>query len=766
MKINIYLLGSVLLASVVTLFPCRATYGRERSLVELANPLQGTDSSFDFSYGNTYPAIALPFPMNLWTAYTQSDSFFYAYSAQHIRGFRQTHQPSPHMGDYGAFAFMPVSGKLVVRENDRLSRFRHETEFARPSYYRVNLDTAKALTEISPTERGASFRVTFSGDSPRHIVFDGFKGEASFEILPEQNKIVGRVSNNGGGVPLNFSNHFVVVFDRPFFSHGTWMQDTIKEHATTVSGKQVGVFVSFDSNDPRPVTFRSASSFINLEQAERTLEREIGRADFDTIVARADKVWNETLGLIEIDGASDLQRRTFYSAFYRTLLFPNAFFEIDGNGQPHYYSPYDGKVHAGTMYTNSGLWDTFRAVHPFFNLMFPRQSGEILGSLVAAFEQSGYLPAWSSPGHRPIMLGNHAFSLLADGLVKGIGGFDLKQAVQAVIHDAHTEAPKTMRTVGRQGATSYDERGYVSHPEVGESVSKTLEYAYNDFCAAVLTRADGEQAATSRFQEASLNYRRLFDSQTGFMRARKQDGSWVEPFDPFDWGSPYTEGNAWHWLWSVFHDVDGLVKLLGGDEAFAAKLDQVFEMPPVVKVGAYKRLIHEMSEMISLNMGQYAHANQPMQHALYLYNYVGQPWKSQERVRQVLDRLYNPSPRGLCGDEDTGQTSVWYLWSALGFYPVTPGHPSYVIGAPLFKRASLKLPNGKTFVIEAPNNNPANLYIRSARLNGKKLDRTFLGHDEIMRGGAARFEMGAAPNKSWATKRESRPFSQSSSDSP
>lgn len=759
----------VLLAACLVVPPgvAAAAPPDQASNVHRANPLQGTDSSFDFSYGNTYPAIALPFPMNVWTPYTQpADSFFYQYASTVLRGFRQTHQPSPHMGDYGAFAFMPVSGKIVFNEQDRASQFRHETEIARPSYYRVQLDTWNAVTEMTPTERAASFRVTFNGTGPSHIVIDGFEGSGNIELFAKERKVIGRVTNNSGGTPLNFALHFVIVFDQPFSERRVWANDKLAATGDATAGRHVGAVLSFDTSSNRVVTFRSASSFIDRAQAELNLEREIGRASFDQVLERADRRWNEALGRVAIEGASEEQSRTFYSAMYRSVLFPQKLHEPDRNGRHRYFSPYDGKVHPGVMYTNSGFWDTFRAVHPLFNLLYPDVSADILRSLIAAYDQSGFLPSWSSPGHRPTMIGNHAFSLLADGLVKGIGGFDVKKALAAVVHDAHTEAPKAMRTVGRQGAAFYDTLGYVPTPDVGEAVSKTLEYAYDDFCAAQLARAAGDKPAEASFLASAANYRKVYDASAGFMRGRLKDGSWFEPFDPYDWGGRYTEGNAWHWNWSVFHDVQGLIDLMGGDDRFTSKLDQVFSLPPIVKVGAYKRLIHEMTEMISINMGQYAHANQPVQHAVYLYDYVGRPWKTQQRVREVMTKLYNSSPRGLCGDEDTGQTSAWYVFSALGFYPVTPGHPSYAMGSPLFRKATLQLANGRRFVINAPANSPEHVFIKAASLNGKPFNRAYLMHQEIIRGGQLDLDMSPVANESWAADRGARPFSQRAAVSP
>ena len=730
-------------------------------LVSLANPLQGTDSTGGFSHGNTYPSIAVPFPMNAWAPYTQParDSFYYQYRQNKIRGIRQTHQPSPWIGDYANFSLMPVSGKLAVTENDRASEFRHETEVARPSYYRVRMDTWKATAEVTPTERAASFRFTFEEGGDAYVVLDAFDNNSYVEILPEERKVIGICRNNRGGVPDNFSNFFVVEFDRPFDGYGTWTPERVREGAATASAEHVGAYLKFKVNPGQAVSCKAASSYISHEQAQRNLDREIGKADFDTVLKGADARWNETFDLIRVEGGTEEQQRTFYSALYRSVIFPHRFHELDADGKPVYFSPYDGKIHSGYLYTDTGFWDTFRASHPLYNLLFPEISGEIMQGLLAAYDQSGWLPSWSSPGHRGCMIGNHAFSLLADAWVKGITNFLAGKAVEAMVHDANTQGPDWCRSIGRDGAEFYKKIGYAPYPGVGEATAKTLEYAYDDFCAAVLARRIGRHAEADAFAKSAMNYTNVFDAKTGFVRGRKADGSWNEPFSPVEWGGPFTEGNSWHWTWSVFQDVPGLVRLMGGDEAFGRKLDAVFYTPPDVKVGTYGGMIHEMTEMVALNMGQYAHGNQPIQHMIYLYNCIGQPWKTQSRVRQVMGNLYQSTPDGMCGDEDTGQMSSWYVFSALGFYPMCPGTTEYLIGSPLFDRATMKLPNGKHFVVTAERNGPQRPYIRGAKLNGQSLNKTFLTHEQIATGGEAVFEMTSAPDHKWATAPESRPAS-------
>src|ERR1035437_351989 len=708
--------------------------------VTLVNPLQGTDSNGGYSHGNEYPAIALPFPMNTWAPYTKpaSDSFYYQYHDTKIRGIRQTHQPSPGIGDYAAFALMPVSGKLALNEDDRASAFRHEDETAQPSYYRVHLDTWKTVAEVTPTERCARFRFTFEQPGDSYVVLDAFPGGSSVEIIPAENKVIGISRFNHGGVPTNFANYFVIVFDRPFSAHGVLSSDFVQTNATKLDSKHAGAYFKFEAAPDGLVGCKVASSFISPEQALRNLQREVGDADFNALRLRAEQSWNQALGRIRIEGGLEHQQRTFYSALYRSIVYPHRFYEYNEANHPAYFSPYDGKVHEGVLYTDTGFWDTFRAAHPLYNLLSPEISAKILQGLLNAYDQSGWLPSWASPGHRDCMIGNHAFSLLADGWAKGGRSFDAQKAVTAMMHDANTQAPKYCGSIGRDGAEYYNKLGYVPYssvrgePSFGEATAKTLEYAYDDFCAAQLARAIGRNAEAEQFTRKAMNYTNLFDAKTGFMRGRKADGSWCEPFDPTEWGGPFTEGCSWHWTWSVMQDVPGLIKLLGGDKPFAAKLDAVFTSPNTFKPGTYGRPIHEMTEMAALDMGQYAHGTEPIHPMLYLYDYVGQPWKAQSRARLIMNQLYQATPDGLCGDEDTGQTSAWYVFSALGFYPVCPGTTAYAIGSPLFDRATLTLPEGKTFTIAAEHNGPQHPYIHSAKLNGQPFDKVFLTHEQLV----------------------------------
>jgi predicted alpha-1,2-mannosidase len=754
------------------LFGLLGASGSEAPLVSMVNPLMGTDNPGGLSHGNTIPEVALPFPMNAWAPYTQPqrDTFYYNYRQIKLRGIRQTHQPSPWMGDYATFALMPIAGKLVVTESERASDFQHEKELSQPSYYRVYLDESHVTAEVTPTERAARFRFTYEQPGDAFVVLDVFAADrvCNVEIIPAENKIVGIARNNRGGVPENFGNYFVIIFDQPFAGYGTWESNSVSADAAKLDGKHVGAYAKFDVTKSKVVGCRVASSYISPEQALLNLQREIGSADFDTVRHRAEAVWDQALGCIRVEGGSAEQQRTFYSCLYRAQLFPERFHETNAENKIVHYSPYDGKVHDGVLYTDSGFWDTFRAAHPLYTLLFPEISGEITQSLLNAYDESGWLPEWPSPGHRGIMIGENSFSLFADAWVKGVRGFDAEKAVKAMVHDANNSHPQ-ISAVGRDGAKFYNELGYVPYdnkaPRRGannsfaEASAKTLEFAYDDFCAAQLAQAIGKKAEAEAFAKHAMNYTNLFDPNVGFIRERKADGTWDEPFYPEQWGGGFTEGCSWHWTWCVFQDVPGLIQLMGGDKAFVKKLDSVFTTENTVRPGTYGGMIHEMTEMVDGDMGQYAHGNEPIHHMIYLYNYAGAPWKAQSKLRQVMTLLYSPTPDGYCGDEDTGQMSAWYVFSALGFYPVCPGEASYVLGSPLFDRATMKLASGKTFTITAKNNGSQEYYIRSAMLNNDAYEKTFLRHQDIVNGGELVLQMASAPNYKWGVQPENRPVS-------
>lgn len=739
---------------------CSVSAFAQKELVNYVNTLQGTNSKHELTHGNTYPTLALPWGMNFWTAQTgvNRDGWIYQYEKDSIRGFRQTHQCSSWTRDYAAFSLMPVSGKLAVNQFNRAAKFSHEKEIAKPNYYKVTFEN-KITTEMSPTERGVYFRFSFPGGRDAFLVLDANSGGSMVKIDPEHRKIVGYCRNANRSVPKNFTNFFVVTFDKPFTQFGTWKNANgeTTPGSKAEEGEYAGAYVKF--NPGAKVEARVASSFISLEQAELNLQQEF--AGFKTLEdAKNDaaKAWNKQLGKVEVEGGTAEEKATFYSCFFRSMLFPRQFYEYDAARQPVYYSPYDGKTHQGYMFTDTGFWDTFRAQFPLNILLHPEMHGRYVKSLVDAYEQSDWLPSWAFPGHSDGMVGNHAASLLADAWVKGVRTFDPQKALEAMYHEATNKGPFGPSN-GRDGWKEYFTLGYVPYPEYREAVAKTLEFCYDDFCAMQVAHLTGSSFYEGVFGRQIFNYKNVYDPSTRFMRGRNAKGAWTPNFDPKEWGGPFTEGSAWHYHWSVFHDIQGLINLMGGDRNFVAKLDSVFSEPNTFKVGTYGRVIHEMSEMAMINMGQYAHGNQPIQHMIYLYDYAGQPWLTQKWVREAMSRLYNSTPNGYPGDEDQGQTSSWYVISAMGLYSVCPGTDQYVIGSPVFPKMTIHLENGKTLVIDAKNNTLDNRYIQSSALNGKPFTRTWLTYDELINGGTLQFQMGNQPAKNRGVLPEDRPFS-------
>ncbi|HCI56178.1 MAG TPA: alpha-mannosidase [Bacteroidales bacterium] len=762
-KVNLFLFSFAILLLTGGCSEIQTQTKSEFDPVELVSPLMGTDSEFRLSNGNTYPAIALPWGMNFWTPQTRQmgNGWCYTYDDIKIMGIKQTHQPSPWINDYAAFSLMPVTGNLRIKEDERASWFSHKAEMAKPYYYSVYLADHDVTAEVTPTERAAIFRFTFPKNDSSFILIDAFNMGSKVKIIPSERKVTGYCRNNHGGVPENFHNYFVAVFDKDFSSAYTWKDGKLNVRKLENEGEHTGAVLGFKTVEGEVINVKVASSFISPEQAELNLKREIGGKDFETVMNEGKEKWNRELKRIRIEGGTYDQQRTFYSCLYRMILFPRSFYEFDENNDIVHYSPYNGQVLSGYMFTDNGFWDTFRALFPFTTLMYPSLNSRIMEGLVNTYKESGWLPEWASPGHRDCMIGSNSASLIADSYLKGIRGYDINVLYEAIIKNTLGVGP--VSSVGRLGADYYNNLGYVPY-DVGirESAARTLEYAYADFCIWKLARElNRPQEEIDLFAKRAMNYKNVFDPERKLMRGRNLDGSFQTPFSPYKWGDAFTEGNSWHYTWSVFQDIAGLINLMGGREQFVAKLDSVFEVPPIFDYSYYGIVIHEIREMQIMNMGNYAHGNQPIQHMIYLYNYAGEPWKTQFHVRRVLDKLYNYTPDGYCGDEDNGQTSAWYVFSALGFYPVTPGTDQYVFGSPLFDRVTLTFEDGKKFVIDAQGNSRKNVYVESIKLNGRKLDRNFITHRELQRGGNLQFNMSQEPNYERGTKEDSFPYSMS-----
>jgi predicted alpha-1,2-mannosidase len=738
-----------------------SNFAQKEDLVKYVNPLIGTFSKHDLSNGNTYPAISTPWAMNMWTPQTakNGDGWQYSYTAEKIRGFKQTHQPSPWMNDYGVFSMMPVSGKMKFKENERESWFSHKAEIAQPDYYSVYLADYHVTTEITPTERAAIFKFTFGNKDSAFVVVDAFDRGSYVKIIPEENKIVGYTTRYRRGKLQNFANYFVITFNTPFAFKKVWQKDNLLDSLST-KGEHAGAVVGFNiTQNNQQVIAKTASSFISLEQAELNLKNEIGNKTFEEIRTNTHQLWNDVLGKALVEGGTDDQKKTFYSCLYRTALFPTKMYEKDATGKIMHYSPYNGKVLPGYMYGGTGFWDTFRALYPLLNLLYPDINSEMQQGLVNDYLEGGFLPEWSSPGYADIMIGNNSASVVADAFVKGVRGQDMTILLKALQNGAENEGP--MGAVGRLGVKYYNALGYVPYNVgIDENAARTLEYAYDDFAIYQFSKDLSISSDLKRkYAQRCLNYKNVFDKSSNLMRGKNFDGSFQSPFIPLKWGDAFTEGNSWHYTWSVFHDIDGLVNLMGGKKQFATMLDSVFLQPPTFDDTYYGGTIHEIREMQIANMGQYAHGNQPIQHMIYLYNYAGQSYKTQYWVRETMNKLYQPTPDGYCGDEDNGQTSAWYVFSALGFYPVCPATPEYVLGAPLFKKITLTLKDNKKFTINALNNNADNRYISTQKLNGKNYSKTYLQHFDMLKGGTLEFNMSAKPNEARVTANSDLPYS-------
>jgi len=747
---------------VLTFLPLitSAQVNKQTDLTDYVNPLMGTASKPIMSNGNTYPAVALPWGMNFWTPQTgkMGSGWQYTYDADKILGFKQTHQPSPWMNDYGMFSIFPETGKIKLDETERASWFSHKAETSKPYYYSVYLADYDVTTEITPTERAANFRFTFPKSDSSHILIDAFDKGSYVKIIPSEQKIVGYSTKNSGAVTENFKDYFVIYIDKPFKDASVWHDLKVDAGVLEYKGNHVGAVISFKTSKGEQVHLRVASSFISIEQAELNLKRELGNEKFDVTEQKAKAIWNKTLNHINVQGGTIDQTRTFYSCLYRMLFFPNKLYEIDAKGKLIHYSPYNGKVMPGYLFGGTGFWDTFRALYPFLNLVYPSIVKEMQEGLINDYKEGGWLPEWSSPGYADCMVGNNSASVVAEAYVKGLRGYDIETLYQALKHGANNTGPNA---TGRIGVDYYNKLGYVPYNVgINENAARTLEYAYDDFSIYSLGKALGKPASEiDIYKKRSMNYTNLFDPETGLMRGKNADGSFEKPFNPFKWGDAFTEGNSWHYTWGVFQDIQGLINLMGGKQKFVEKLDSVFTLPPVFDDSYYGTVIHEIREMQIADMGQYAHGNQPIQHMIYLYGYAGEPWKTQYWARETMNRMYKATPDGYCGDEDNGQTSAWYVFSAIGFYPVCPVSTQYVLGAPLFKKITVNLENGKQLIINAPQNSAENKYVNSMSYNGKLYDLNWVGHASLLQGAVINMDMTAKPNKQRGIKAADVPYS-------
>lgn len=733
-----------------------------RNVVDYANPLMGTDSKMSLSNGNTVPSVALPWGMNQWIPQTgaMGDGWSYTYNADKIRGFKQTHRPSPWINDFGQFSIMPMTRGLKVNEERRASWFSHKSEEARPYYYKVYLSEYDVTTEITPTDRCAYFSFTFPEADDSYVLIDGYDRGSWVKVIPEQRRVVGFSTRNSGGVTRNFRNYFIVEFDKDFDSDWIWEDGELQPNKDELKGNHVGAAIGFKTKRGEKVGAKVATSFISLEQAEQNL-KEIGNRTFEDVKSAAKARWNEVLGAIDVESSNVDDLRTFYSCLYRTVLFPHKMHEVTADGATVHYSPSTGNVEKGYLYTGTGFWDTFRALFPLVNLLYPDEATKIQAGWLNFYRESGFYPEWSSPGHRGCMVGNNSASVVADAILKGLSEKGTEESLyEGMLHGANNVHP-SVSSSGRLGYEYYNKLGYVPYNVgINENAARTLEYAYDDWCIYQVAKKLGRpQEEIDLYRSRSKNYANLFDSEYNLMRGKNEDGTFQSPFNPFKWGDAFTEGNSWHYTWSVFHDVQGLINLMGGNKNFVAQLDTVFALPPVFDDSYYGGVIHEIREMEIANMGNYAHGNQPIQHMIYLYSYAGEPWKAQYWARQTMNRMYKATPDGYCGDEDNGQTSAWYVFSALGFYPVCPASDQYVLGSPLFDKVTISLQNGKKVEIITTNNGKDNPYVKSMRVNGRNYTKNYLEYNTLLKGAKIGYVMDSKPNTSRGVNPSDAPYS-------
>jgi predicted alpha-1,2-mannosidase len=706
------------------------------SPADLVNLLQGTRSTPQFSTGNTLPIAALPFGMAHWTLQTQDGTpWFFQPEQRRIQGLRCTHQLSPWLGDYGQASFLPFRGNPRVEAADRASSYQVETARLRPYSLELFLLRYRTKVELVPTVRccvlTADFEsqpeVTSWAKEPRGLIVDIPQTASEVQRLPGQRRIRFTSTATSGGTPENFATYYVLEFSEPYATCDV-------EHAA----KHLVAVVGFKGIATMHV--KIATSFISFEQAELNLEREIGNRKFADLRESAKTEWNTHLRRVEIEGATAEQQKTFYSCLYRTLLFPRIWHEPAAGGGVHHFSAFNGKVEPGLMYADHGYWDVYRAWYPLMSILFPERLGEILQAWVNAYKEGGWLPQFPSPGYRACMTGSLIDAVFGDAAVKGIAGFDLATAYEGL--KKHATVPgNPSKGYGRVGVEQYLKLHYVPADLIEQSAAETVDAAFGDFCIAQVARVLGREDDARMFMTRSGNWRNIFDERVRFPRGKNADGSWLTPFDPFTWGSPYVEGSAWQHRWDAPQDIPGMIAAMGGPVASAAALEKMLTLAPLFNVGVYGEEIHEMSEMAAVAFGQYAQSNQPSHHLLYLFAHAGRADRTQFWVRRVMQELY--TSESFPGDEDTGSMAAWYVLSALGFYPACPGKAEYTLGSPLFSRSKVHLDNGKTLVVEAEGNGSAAVFVSNATLEGQAVEASTLKHEAVMRGGTLRFVMSA-----------------------
>ncbi|WP_238536488.1 GH92 family glycosyl hydrolase [Stigmatella aurantiaca] len=704
---------------------------------DYVNALRGSNSGGAYSRGNTFPAAAVPFGFNFWTPMTDanSKSWIYDYTRSAIQAFTISHMPSPWMSDRQTFQVMPQSGAVTVDRAARGAAFSHANETAKAHHYSVKFNSG-LQTEIAPTDHGASWQFTFPGTAS-YLLFDTADGIGGSISIDRTNGVVSGYTDHSTGWGPAPRMFFYAKFSK-----------AITDSLNVTGQRAVTSWIRFNTFAGEKVTMSIATSFISVAQAQSNLAQEIGTKSFDTVKQEAQSAWDSVLGKIEVEGATEDQKTILYSNLYRAFLYPNSAWENVG-GTPSYASPYASghPVKTGKVYVNNGFWDTYRTTWPLYTLLIPNKTGEMLDGFVNGYKDGGWVTRWSAPGYANIMVGTNSDVIFADAYLKGVRNFDVPAAYDSMLRNAATYSSDPAR--GRKGMNRSVFLGYTPQDVVGESTSWSLEGYLNDFGIAQLAQALGKTEDAQYYLNRSLNYVNLFSPSVGFFRGKNANGTWRTSDADFKanrWGCEYTEGNAWHYSVLAPQDGLGLANLYSGKSGLANKIDALFAAPRDYDVGCYGGVIHEMKEGYDVNMGQYAHSNQPVHHTLYMYSYAGTPWRIQERVRNILNTQYQSGlingGYGYLGDEDNGELSAWYLFSAMGFYPVSMGRPEYAIGAPFFTKMTVHLENGANLVINAPNVSDTNRYIQSVTLNGQPYTRNYLPHSALANGATLQFTMG------------------------
>lgn len=753
--------GYILLCLLILLFSCFQQNGKlvnQQDNTNYVNPFIGTGG-----HGHTFPGATVPYGMVQLSPDTRTFGWDacggYHYSDSSIIGFSHTHLSGTGISDLGDFLFMPFSGQAQLvpgtpekPDEGYRSRFRHESEKAEPGYYSVLLDDYNIQAELTATPRAGFHRYTFNQNDKKgiiidlsHTIYPDHKPSHEFQIISDT-EISGY--KGSGGWAKEQHTWFHAKFSKPFrvvfYDHGKVLTD-----AKLTKSKKLLAVLTFDTKNDKEVLAKVGISHVDYDGAKRNLEAEIKGWDFDATRGATKKLWEKELNQIQVKGGTEDDQTIFFTSLYHTAICPNTFSDVDGR-----YRGMDQKIHqtdGKTIYTVFSLWDTFRGSHPLKTILDPKRDNEFIETLLTKYDQGGMLPMWELVGnYTGCMIGYHSVPVIVDAYFKGIRNFDVKKAYKAMVETAAYDTTGILfpskdvkEKLVPKGKLYNETLGFIPCDLEIKSVSKALEYAYNDWCIAQMAKELGQTEDYARFMERSKRYVQYFDKQTGFMRGKNQDGKWREAFDPRNSqhkGADYTEGNAFQWSWFVPHDVKGLADLVGGKEKFTEKLDTLFSTSSDLTGD-------DISSDITGLIGQYAHGNEPSHHITHLYNFVGQSWKTQKLTDQIMRELYFNNPNGLAGNEDCGQMSAWYVLNAMGFYSVCPGEPVYSIGRPIFDQVRINLPSGKTFTVVAKNNNPENLYVQSVKLNGVALEKPFFNHNDILMGGIMEFEMGPEPNK-------------------